>query len=246
MLKKLAITLIAVSTLAGCNRDTLPITYPVRWTSIVDLKSLDEIPAKLEEPVSLGDNSSGNQLEIERSLPDGTHTTVVIVTGAQYLEAIRKGWWGHGSGTTYQNTMESFFVRQTASLDLLAAARPSQRSFVADFRMDKATLRDLPWGMIHWTDLEYDVAYTDAATNAAITAHSENWIVFIDNRDNPSSQLSLDLLGVGDFNDDGTEDLLFYIAEVSLTGSGRVYHHIGMTRTNYNARLQVIDLPKGW
>lgn len=247
MLSRLGLMVVLVAVVAGCADGQDGGRYPVRWTPKVDIKSLDEIPAKLQEPVRLGENDPAyHDLSIEYKLEDGATVTQRLVTGADYLDALSNKHYSVMGGNNYQLCMESFFLKTAGTLDLLRMAKPSKVSWVSDFSMSNMTLRDVPWSFVVFTDVESDGSYADVNTNAAIIDQSESRMTIIDDVETSNTVDSLTHLAWGDFNGDGIEDLLFFCGERSLVGSFRYYHHVLFTRTNEGVALSEIEVPGGW
>lgn len=235
---------IVILILGGCRPGA---TLPVRWTREIPLQSLADIPMRLRERVSLGDNDpKSDWLEVPVATPDGGWASKPVYTGEEYLEAVANGF-SPFAVNTRDRIMAGFFVVSVVPLALLRDARPSQVSHVSDFSLAQISLKDLPAGINTFRGSEpvADVSLHDECTNAVIDTRSETRLSW-ECVDGEGTDLEsrwgyeLRLLAWGDFDWDGIEDLLCHFSWVYLSGSNRDYYTVILTRREPGGRLQML------
>lgn len=121
------------------HRPFLPCTnYPVRWRESLRLPSLDprDTKARLSQPVSLGSNRPEHVLAMKRYSPIDGHTVEerLVRTDMEYLQALVDGHYA-ATWTTYDISLDGYFVRDTLTVVAIAMASPSALSWVSDFQI---------------------------------------------------------------------------------------------------------------
>ena len=227
-------------------------TFPIRWSPSLDLQSLDDIDQRLQQP-----------------LWDQTGITVAFkwrFTGAgQAPEPIKPqqivSCADHKrlDGTVYQTASQSdhnhlaIFSATCMALEMLRRATPAPESHVSEFHLDDAAVDFLPAAIAvaigPWQQDEIDQAgakglsWRDwrASQNdklLAVRGDGKNAALFEWTR----GKSRVEILGHGDFNADGVEDLLLRITEwpgyahgakakvllASRTASGAVMHALAL------------------
>ena len=79
-------------------------------------------------------------------------------------------------------------------------------------------------------------------SGVVVQKSGENSITLVQNgEEGPEMQYHVTHLGWGDFNHDGTEDLLFFYCAYSLQGTMRFYHNVILTRFGPKDPLHVVE-----
>ncbi len=241
-------------------------SLPVRWTSAVKLKSLDDIQAALDRPVPM---QAGESLVLHE---DGNKARTVT-TGREWLKALKDG---YSEESTYDITMESYFIHNTATLLLLGRAHPSTVSYVADLKLGKDAAAVLPctihprWNEYVEVALDSGRKFPDLPGNwkkiadawdfqgcgdsspryaalfpAAVVSNVTPFEVEVYDSGVPEEavQTTLEIVGWGDWDGDGIEDVLLRQSTYYNSGSGRSYDHMILTRLKRGDALVVRRVP---
>jgi hypothetical protein len=176
-----------------------PAPYSVRWTPRIPLASLAHAAEFLRRPVEPG-------IMMARGNDDGSGQELVGVrTGAEYVKALKAGFQPHlgidltGSGR--------FTVAHC--VHQLRHAKPSRRSHVANLRLDRLRLGELPAELTPIVSGEQQQAaqikkHGWADRTARITEAQALKLVI----DGDDGKATFWTAGWGDFNGDGLEDVL--------------------------------------
>ena len=205
------ITLLACATIlcAGCasKDDSHPAAeprFPVRTTESFGV-DVTEIEGTLDESVYMGAlNERGNhRLVLRKRMDDGEEVTIEPATPREYLKLRAEG---YCAMSTFDITMESFFIRRTRPLIHLSYAKPSEKSYVSDLRLDEIDAGTLPGVWFHLgeypespfatlTDYDPEFRVEDPLAESLTI-----WCGTVVN--------TFDVVAWGDFDGDGIEDVL--------------------------------------
>ena len=187
------------------------------------VSSFDEVPdvdSLFDQKISMGSQDGYEFLRLDL---EDNKSYVRVETAGQYLEMRRKG---AAPYTTYDITMNSWFVRILPPLVFLKHSSASKRSLLGDDLMD-LSVSFLPWfGSEERIRLESDTAkgfsLEDYSKNGRIKSvkKSENSISF----ETASERYFINELVRGDYDGDGYEDSIIHIAEYYIEGSGRSFN----------------------
>ncbi len=235
--------LIALVLLPGCpSREVRPVppspdhSFPVRVTEDFGLADLAQVDAMLDQPVGMGDlnERGGHGLALERGRDDkGGVEEARPTTGREYLQLLAEG---YCANNTFSMTMESFFIRQAVSLVHLSYARPSAVSHLADIRLDQIDPGSLPATLFHWGELPDSLpisTLSDLDPGSEVDSASSHHLSIT----SQSGWHRYELIGWGDFNWDGIEDILVYHSFRVVDGTMRWYDHCILTRTSPDGDL---------
>jgi hypothetical protein len=216
-----------------------PSRYPVKWWDGLELPSLADAPARYSrrEPDSFG------ELEL---------------AGSRARPASCVEWRGlHSKGFEAVNTVEGQSDDgaeiRCVTLALLQSAKPATQSYVRELPWNRKLLRLIPAAVA--TAISQD---DERAVNAA-TADAKTLAQF-DPKARPKPGREESTLEItegdrqtmivihaeawGDFNDDGTDDLLVSVVNGATRGTLAYVRLMTLTRFNQTEPLRVIDLPK--
>jgi len=203
------------------------------------MENLGQIEELLDKPVDM----SESRFKLYLTGPDKQR--VLVTTGRQWFDLKCKGFYPY---TTYDITMEGWFKISCEPLLYLKKAAPARVSYVADFRLDKDPLKNLPPRLgpivsgdtrdrveegvargMTWTDLFPETVVESAAPTKIDLRCADNTI-------------GLSLIAWGDFNGDGLEDVLLFHAFNVISGTLRCYKHVVLTRRSREDRLSVVPM----
>lgn len=167
---------------------------------------------------------------------------VKITTCRDFFDEKYKNYYAY---TTYDITMQSWFIRDCSILKFLKESTPSKVSYLSDFVLSKNTIRYLSAKLVNWAYVgsEEESNKIDSKTledlGPELKARFED--KFNANFDYDDTTNSITLLAWGDFNHDGIEDILLNVAHHYINGSGRAYESVVLTRLEKKGKL--IELP---
>ena len=226
----LAIGIFRPSPLLAAGSETLP----VHWTKDLKIPPEGATPAGVKKLLDreVDMSKSGGSLEAASEEPGKAAETVK--TCRRYLELKDDGYdWG----TTYDLSMESWFKSACNPLALLKDARPSKRSFLADYHFSKESLADFPPCL---GGIGGDSSYS-RALEAAMKGGT-SWRAFAPAKKvgevrphgfdfaDASEEVSVDFVLWGDLDGDGIEDVVADVASHSKEGTARWYVQDVLTR----------------
>lgn len=199
---------------------------------MTEIDLIDELYAK---PVDLGGSKEGPEFEDENG------KTVRPVTCNDYFRLLEEGSY---PPTTYDMTMTSYFVNRCDTLRFFQDAIPSRQSLVRTFALTKDSMTQLPASIVPSWGTEDDEqqlhsrkSWAAAFPQARLKLKDDGSIEITD----VSFITHISLLGWADFDHDGTEDVLLFLAVYANGGSFRTYYHEILTRTTNNGPLLEID-----
>ncbi len=226
---------------SGCGRSA---EHPVRWTSAIKLRSYSDISKQMNAKVDM--SKSGGELVLTGPYPKESKRKVA--TCREYLSLIGQG---YGAQTTYDISMESWFVDRCGPLALMVKARPSRVSFLDKFDISKNPLSDLPASAYPALsgDEVRDVA---AAEKAGKRLGSFDPGAKVKTRKRHATTIQFDGMEAtydqvawGDFNHDGIEDVLIFRSEHAPGGSYRSYEHFLLTKNSTNTPIVMSAITPG-
>lgn len=215
--------------------------YPVRWTEMVSLESLESIEQKLDEPLKLSGNPK-DELQLTGQRSDGDYETVVVKTGRDYLAKIRRGYEPRFS---YDKAMASWADKEVLSLALFNMAEPARMSYVSDLSLEDIQLSDIPYNMwIFSSSSQKNETFQDNCPVSIFTErkpHILEWRCLNEPEDDLGAwDYHLEIWGWGDFDRDGVEDVLCLFASYFAYGSNRDLSTVILTRYTENSRLTLL------
>ncbi len=135
-------------------------------------------------------------------------------------------------------------VRCTA-LEWLQSASGAKRSWVRDFTLTPESTRMLPGAFASaWSPAGKLIArpgdtYTWTAHYPKLTAKSESATRVLVNED-PESQVRATFWALVDINNDGLEDLLFYVVNSTKSGENAIHRLLAITRDSPSKPFRVV------
>jgi len=214
--------------------------YSVRWTSEVKIKDLNELDSLFDKPVDMSRACEDCNLE----LTDGKdeNKKVKITTCKQYFDPEYENFYAY---STYDITMEGWFILDCNTLKFLKNSIPSKVSYLSDFVLSKDAIRYLPAKLVNWCYVgsEEESKKIDSKTLKDLEPKLKVKVEdkFNLDLDYDDTNNSITLLAWGDFNHDGIEDILLNVTHHYIGGSGRSYESVVLTRLEKNSKL--IELP---
>lgn len=217
------------------NNETL---YPVRWTSEVKIKDLNELDSLFNKPVDISRACEDCSLKLTDEKDE--NKKVKITTCKQYFDPKYKNFYAY---STYDITMESWFRLDCNTLKFLKNSIPSKVSYLSDFVLSKDAIRYLPAMLIYgfYGGTEEEFKRMNSKTLKDLEPKLKVKDKFNLGLDYDDTANTIKLLAWGDFNHDGIEDILLYITHHYVGGSGRSYESVVLTRLEKNKKL--IELP---
>ena len=196
---------------------TAVIQVPVRWSPALRLASVDGIPARLRAPFA-------DPFDVAKLAPDGAMLQSTIVSCASYFERRPKGY--EPLSETDLAAMKNEGANCQA-LRLIQAARPASGELLQGFVFDERSLSKLP-AALGPTPNPADRDRRDAATAAGRTwavtdpeatiSATDAWSAKVQGKDWTTE---IKVLALGDFDGDGTDDILLETLSSGSTGTWR-------------------------
>ncbi len=189
----------------------------------------------LDRPLAMGENRIKDGVALTHPRDMNKHRQAT--TCRQYDDATAQGWYAL---TTYDMSMESFFSKTCALIDALAKAAPARRSFIKEPRVGIGDLDIVGASVLKGF---VPTGEADATIGTLVRAGS----VVIEKREANVLQLSgngftaqLEEVARGDFNGDGTEDILVFSAVHAQGGTLRGYETKILSRTSPTEPLMIV------
>lgn len=212
--------------------------YPVRWTSEVKLKDSNEIDRLLDRRGNLSEAGEGMTLTLINDSDKEIDAT--NFNCKEYFNSTEKGFYPK---TNYDVEMDGWFNQICSPLKYLKNVSPSRISYLENFKLSDAPLKTLPLtlGLYLSGDEEerVDTAFAkgmtweDFSPEMKAEIKSPNLIELIGD----DSLTVITLLAWGDFNGDGTEDILLNVSHSIPSGTYHDYNHVILTRLGENGKL---------
>jgi hypothetical protein len=217
----------AVLLIVGCVRERGG-TIPVQLLSHLEFGdgkvgsvTQSSLPNLFNRKVSLGGESNGYDFLV---MPSSEHR-LQVETVNQYLAALKNGAYPL---TTFDITMDSWFLTAAGTLKFLERATPSRKSLLPD------SLVHLPSSVVFDRDQNAQEDQAAAGIKDLVKAGKvknlktgKHHIQF----ETDSEQIVIKELARGDFDGDGFEDGLVLVASYAIEGSGRGYSLFIIHRT---------------
>jgi len=213
---------------------------PVRWTSEIKIKDLNELDSLFDKPVDMSRACEDCSLELTDEKDE--NKKVKITTCKQYFDPEYEKFY---ACTTYDITMESWFKLDCNTLKFLKNSIPSKVSYLSDFVLSKDAIRYLPAELVNWGCVGSEEECNKIGSKTLKDLGSELKVKVEDkfnlDIEYDDTANTIKLLAWGDFNHDGIEDVLLYITHHYIGGSGRSYKSVVLTRLEKEGKL--IELP---
>jgi hypothetical protein len=194
----------------------------------------DQAQRLLDRNLVLGENRDTDGVTLTH--PQAMDQQNRVANCRQYEKATAEGWYAL---STYDMSMESFFRKDCALIDALAAGTPARRSFI---KKPRVGINDLD--IVSASVLEGFVPTGDA--EATIGTLVRAGTITVDDRSARLVRLSsngftaqLEEMARGDFNGDGTEDILVFSAVHAQGGTIRGYNTLILSRMNEKEPITV-------
>ncbi len=210
--------------------------YPVWWSPVLELDSLDAIDARLERQLWLHDPDGMQLIKSD----DGKLMEVSAINCVELERLVEKGYEGRGS--------HGFWLRQyqqavCSAIALLKQATPARESFLRDFRLDVETVNFLP-AIVYLSPSCYPMCWDDAANELRVPLSRVHEILLVQIYSATEMKfwsfdwyVRLTILGFADFNRDGIDDMLVLASGGSISGTGASARTYILTRDTPNAVL---------
>lgn len=242
LLVALAITVLpflstAVFTKEISKGDIKP-SYPLSWTSEVKIKDLNDLDSLFDKPVDMSRACEDCSLELTNGKDE--NRKVKITTCREFFDEKYKNFYTY---TTYDITMESWFMLECNTLKFLKNSTPSKVSYLSDFVLSEDTIKYLPAMLVCWF---YGSEEVSEIMNKTLKDLEPKLKVKVKDKFNldleyDDTSNTIKLLAWGDFNHDGIEDVLLFLTHHYISGTGRFYESVALTRLEKNSKL--IKLP---
>jgi hypothetical protein len=187
--------------------------YPVWWSPVLELDSIEGIDARLERALWSGRDDGMPLFKIE----DDEREDVSAANCIELRLLVDKGF--HGAGS-HDYWVQQYLLAQCRAIELMKRARPAKRSFLRDFVLDEEAIHVLP-AMVEASSSCDFVCRQRVANERPIPLSQFTPVFRVTVTSNQEIEIrtlaietDLSILARGDFNDDGLDDLLL------LTSSG--------------------------
>jgi hypothetical protein len=214
--------------------------YPVWWSPVLELDSIEGIDARLERTFWPGIDEGMPLIKTEA----GSISEVWAVNCIELKRSIEDGF--HGAGSNDRAVVQ-YHVSVCRAMELLKRVAPARKSFIRNFAFDLTTVEILP-AMV---DLSpscdficrevvandrriplsrfHDILLVQIMSETEMVYWSEDW------------KIRLVVLAQADFNADGVEDLLLLSKGGSISGTGSWAELFLITRSDPNQVLWIVN-----
>lgn len=219
-----------------------PTVRPIRWMTDdgeLTLIGTRDFETLFAMPVVRGDQSEGPTFQ------NDSGATARPVTCDEYFRLIDSGFY---PPTTFDMSMASFFVLRCDTLRYIQHALPAKQSSIEDFRLTTRSLDDLPAALAPtWSDDDGESGEERVSPGGAWrTAYPADVIRQHDSASievtNDAFITNLRIVAWADFDRDGFEDVLLYLAVHANGGTFRYYCDEAVTRLTADHPLTVVRL----
>jgi hypothetical protein len=202
-----------------------------------------DVEALMDRPVHMGGNRADG-VGLTRCQEDANDCETTIVTTCREYRAMRSREWFARS--TYDMSMESFFIRTCGTLARIAEARPALHNFVDSPRVGVNDLHLLPPTLLPSGPFGPAFAALEEAHRRGRTAAdlvAEDGTInrmrtgFVD-LDHKNRRLILSEIARADFDGDGYQDILVSTAEYVVGGTYRSYSTRLLTRRSADGMFE--------
>ncbi|MBX3394786.1 MAG: hypothetical protein KF841_05420 [Phycisphaerae bacterium] len=217
---------------------------PVRWVTDdgeMTLASIEDIDELFAMPVAHGGGTEGPAFRNDSGAISRP------LTCKDYFRLIDSG---YDPPTTYDMSIASFFVLRCDTLRYIRHAAPANRSYIESFRLSTQSIEELPAELAPtWQNNDAEWRENrDLAGSSWATAYPADVIT-------PFDSASIDITGDAfitnfrivawaDFNHDGLEDVLLFLAVHVNGGTFRTYYHKALTRLVPEGPLIEVELKR--
>jgi hypothetical protein len=206
--------------------------YPVKWTTELQLQSIQEIPQLLTNPGYV-------QAEV-KYVTDDKNQQAIAKTCNDYFELNKKGFVAQDNAAI---DAESWFIKTCDSLIYLLHAKPAKYSYIRGFNLQndygllpaEVIFPNLGDGGRPKGDVK--TAFPDVQANLV----SPTSIILSSAKAGMKTGVSV--LGWGDFNGSGYDQMLVFIANYAMAGTYHFYTPFVLARKVANAPIEVVKLP---
>jgi hypothetical protein len=209
--------------------------FPVRWEAKVAPPGRAGLDAQMKQ------RPRGMEPDDALDNVDDKGENHPIRTCDDYEKAKKEGW---APANNAQGATESWFIGTCDVVKLLLKAKPSRVSYVGDLKMDRTALDLLPPSI---ADMPDDDARLERAAKAGLSLRQYLPKLKILAGDpghlrisEVESMYDIEIVGYGDFNGDGFEDVLLSRGSYATHGSMHVYDTVILTRTKPTGLLSII------
>lgn len=212
--------------------------YPVRWTSEIKLKDSNEVDRLLDKRGNLSEAGEGMTLMLIND--GGKEIDATNFSCKEYLSFTEKGFYPISN---YDIAMDGWFKQICSPLKYLKNVAPSKVSYLEKFKLSDAPLKTLPLTLGLYlsgdegeradTAFAKGIAWKDFSPEMKVKVKSQNHIELMEG----DSLTVITLLAWGDFNRDGTEDILLNVSHFIPSGTYHDYGHVILTRLKKNGKL---------
>ena len=229
----------AVANADGADGSSVTLTKPLQFAdgAIEGALSARDAADLMSRPVWMGGNDTEG---VELTSPeDGSKRTVRACGDYRGLKA--SSWF---ASTTYDTTMEGFFIGMCGVLEIIAGACPAKRSYVSNPVVSVGDLSLLPPTVLPAMTPEHQERLRQLGKSGVTVAelvdpHAESTHTgaFRAEYRYEGMEQILQETARGDFNCDGLEDLLVFAASYATGGSYRSYDTLVLTRCSKAAKF---------
>ena len=221
--------------------------FPVWWSPVLELESLDAIDARLERALWKGDSEGMRLMKVESD----NRAEVRAVTCIDLETFVEAGYHGIGS---LGDWLHRYQLARCHAIEMLRTAIPAKQSFLRSFALDVETVNYMPAAVA--LKPSCDMMCRDAVANdrrIPLSQVREILLVQIYSATEMKFwsfdwHVRLTILGFADFNRDGIDDMLVLSSAGSITGRGTWADLFLLTRDTPNDVLYVLnfDKPSYW
>lgn len=232
----------ALADAGGAEGLSVTLTKPLEFADGAVEGALDAraLSALMSRPVPMGGNDAKG---VELTSPDdGSKRTVR--TCKDYLGLKNRGWFAF---TTYDTTMEGFFIGMCGLLEVISGACSARRSYVSNPAVSVSDLSLLPPTVLPAMTREQEEKLRQLGKSGVTVAelidpHAEttHTSAFRAEYQYAGMKQILEETARGDFNCDGLEDVLVFAASYATGGSYRSYEHLVLTRCSAAATFSLL------
>ena len=214
--------------------------YPVWWSPVLELDSLEGIDARLHRALWPGNDEGMLLITTE----DGIVSEASAINCVELERLIEEGF--HGAGSSAR-ALAQYYLAVCRAMGMLKRAAPARQSFVQNFAFDLTTVGVLP-AMVDLSpscdflcrdvvanerriplNQFYDILLVQIMSETEMIYWSEDW------------KIRLVVLARADFNADAIEDLLLLSKGGSISGTGTWAELFLITRSDPNQVLWIVN-----
>jgi len=214
--------------------------YPVWWSPVLELDSLEDIDARLERTFWPGDDEGMPLFKIEADERED-------VSAANCIELrllVDKGYRGAGS---HDYWVQEYLLAHCRAIEWMRRARPAKRSFLRDFVLDEEAIHVLP-ALVDISPSCDFVCRQRVANERPIPLSQFTPVFRITVTSDEEIEIrtlaietDLSILARGDFNDDGLDDLLLLTSSGATEGTWANAEIYLLSRETPGSVLRVLD-----